>query len=62
MSHLCEMETAYRAWVQRALDEDGANVDGIAATARPSRWRRRTSTGLKTTSRSCAASESRRWN
>ncbi len=29
MSHLCEMETAYRAWVQRALEEDGANVDGI---------------------------------
>ncbi len=29
MSHLCEMETAYRAWVQRALEEDGANVDGV---------------------------------
>ena len=29
MSHLCEMETAYRAWVQGALDEDGANVDGV---------------------------------
>jgi hypothetical protein len=29
MSHLCEMESAYRAWVQRALDEDGANVDGV---------------------------------
>lgn len=29
MSHLCEMESAYRAWVERALDEDGANVDGV---------------------------------
>lgn len=29
MSHLCEMETAYRAWVQGALAEDGANVDGV---------------------------------
>ena len=29
MSHLCEMETAYRAWVERALQEDGANVDEI---------------------------------
>ena len=29
MSHLCEMESAYRAWVERALEEDGANVDGI---------------------------------
>lgn len=29
MSHLCEMETAYRAWVERALAVDGANVDGV---------------------------------
>ena len=29
MSHLCEMESAYRAWVKRALEEDGANVDGV---------------------------------
>jgi len=29
MSHLCEMETAYRAWVEHALEEDGANVDGV---------------------------------
>ena len=29
MSHLCEMETAYRAWVERAVEEDGANVDGV---------------------------------
>jgi len=29
MSHLCEMETTYRAWVARALEEDGANVDGL---------------------------------
>jgi hypothetical protein len=29
MSHLCEMETAYRAWVQRAIEEDGADVDGV---------------------------------
>ncbi|TMB70156.1 MAG: DinB family protein [Chloroflexi bacterium] len=29
MSHLCEMESAYRAWVARALEEDGANVEGI---------------------------------
>lgn len=29
MSHLCEMETAYRAWVERALEEDGADVDGV---------------------------------
>ena len=30
MSHLCEMESAYRAWVERALEEDGANVDGVS--------------------------------
>jgi hypothetical protein len=29
MSHLCEMESAYRAWVERGLEEDGADVDGI---------------------------------
>lgn len=29
MSHLCEMEAAYRAWVQRAVEEDGASVDGV---------------------------------
>jgi hypothetical protein len=29
MSHLCEMESAYRAWVERALEEDGADVDGV---------------------------------
>jgi hypothetical protein len=29
MSHLCEMEAAYRAWVQRGIEEDGANVDGV---------------------------------
>ncbi len=29
MSHLCEMEAAYRAWVERGLEEDGADVDGL---------------------------------
>lgn len=29
MSHLCEMETAYRAWVAAALREDGANLDSV---------------------------------
>lgn len=29
MSHLCEMETSYRAWVAKALQENGANVDGV---------------------------------
>lgn len=29
MSHLCEMESAYRAWIKRALEKDGANVDGV---------------------------------
>jgi uncharacterized damage-inducible protein DinB len=29
MSHLCEMEAAYRAWVEKALEEDGAKLDGI---------------------------------
>jgi hypothetical protein len=29
MSHLCEMETTYRAWVGRALQEDGADLDGV---------------------------------
>lgn len=29
MSHLCEMESAYRAWVERAIEQNGANVDGI---------------------------------
>ena len=29
MSHLCEMEAAYRAWVERGIEEDGADVDGV---------------------------------
>lgn len=29
MAHLCEMETAYRAWVAKALQEDGANLDSV---------------------------------
>jgi uncharacterized damage-inducible protein DinB len=29
MSHLCEMETAYRAWVAKALQENGANLDNV---------------------------------
>lgn len=29
MSHLCEMESAYRAWVKQAIEEDGATVDGV---------------------------------
>ncbi len=29
MAHLCEMEAAYRAWVERALEEDGTVVDGV---------------------------------
>lgn len=33
MSHLCEMESAYRAWVGAALKEDGANVDGVRGEA-----------------------------
>jgi uncharacterized damage-inducible protein DinB len=29
MSHLCEMDSAYRAWVEKALAEDGADLDGL---------------------------------
>lgn len=29
MAHLCEMETAYRAWVEKARAEDNPNVDGV---------------------------------
>jgi hypothetical protein len=29
MAHLCEMESAYRAWVEKALAEDDADVDGL---------------------------------
>ncbi len=29
MAHLCEMETAYRAWVEKALSEDNPNVDNV---------------------------------
>src|SRR5207249_11256169 len=29
MAHLCEMETAYRAWVAKILQEDGANLDNV---------------------------------
>ena len=29
MAHLCEMETAYRAWVERALTEDNPIVDSV---------------------------------
>ena len=33
MSHLCEMETTYRAWVEKALAEDGASLDGVGGSA-----------------------------
>ncbi len=29
MAHLCEMETAYRAWVEKALTDDNPNVDNV---------------------------------
>ncbi|MBI1886125.1 MAG: DinB family protein [Chloroflexi bacterium] len=29
MAHLCEMESAYRAWVERALVEDNPGLDGV---------------------------------
>ncbi|GBD12208.1 hypothetical protein HRbin24_00209 [bacterium HR24] len=29
MAHLCEMEAAYRAWVERAIAEENPTVDGI---------------------------------
>jgi hypothetical protein len=29
LAHLAEMETNYRAWVERALEEDGADVSGV---------------------------------
>lgn len=29
MAHLCEMESRYRAWVKKALEEDGADLDGV---------------------------------
>jgi hypothetical protein len=29
LAHLAEMETAYRAWVERAIEEDGADVSGV---------------------------------
>ena len=29
MGHLCEMESAYRAWVEQALTEDNPNVDSV---------------------------------
>jgi hypothetical protein len=33
MAHLCEMETAYRAWVAKALQEDGATLDNVRGEA-----------------------------
>lgn len=30
LAHLAEMETGYRAWVQKALDEDAPDVAGVA--------------------------------
>ncbi len=29
LAHLAEMETAYRAWVEKALQEDGADVSSV---------------------------------
>lgn len=29
MSHLCEMETTYRAWVEKAVQADSPNLDGL---------------------------------
>ena len=33
MAHLCEMETAYRAWVEKALTENSPNVDNVLGEA-----------------------------
>jgi hypothetical protein len=33
MSHLCEMETAYRAWVKAGLEENGVSIDGVRGEA-----------------------------
>ncbi len=33
MAHLAQMETSYRAWVERALAEDGADVSGVTGEA-----------------------------
>ena len=30
MAHLAEMETGYRAWVERGLADDGVDVTGVA--------------------------------
>jgi hypothetical protein len=30
LAHLAEMETSYRAWVQKALEEDAPDVTGLA--------------------------------
>lgn len=32
LAHLAEMETAYRAWVERAIEEDGADVSRVRGT------------------------------
>ena len=29
MAHLCEMDSMYRAWVEKALEEDGADLDRV---------------------------------
>ena len=29
LSHMCEMESMYRAWVEKALTEDNVNLDGV---------------------------------
>ena len=45
LAHLAEMETTYRAWVERALAEDGADRAGRARARGPaSAWRTRSAT------------------
>jgi hypothetical protein len=59
MSHLCEMETAYRAWVAKALQEDGADLDGVRGEP-PAIPSRRASTASASTLARCASNAPRR--
>ena len=52
MAHLCEMETAYRAWWEGA-PEDGASVDGVRGE-HAIRFPKLTPTALASTSGRCA--------
>jgi hypothetical protein len=61
LAHLASMETSYRAWVEKALEEDGADLAGVVPERPAISLRTRTITGSMSCWPSWSRSGTRRW-